>query len=229
MLTAAAVCPFPPLLVPEVAAGAAAELDDLRRECDAVVGALKASGADRLVVVGPGERTRRHGADSGGDLAPYGVPFPIGPQPPVLPLSLAIGRWLAEREGTVPDAYVEVASDAEPGECLALGAELAGEASAVALLVMGDGSARRPPSSPGRPDDRAPAFDEEAASALARADTDALARIDPALARELMAAGRPAWQVLAGAAGGDTVKGELLSHQAPYGVGYFVARWTPDR
>ncbi|WP_017627492.1 class III extradiol dioxygenase subunit B-like domain-containing protein [Nocardiopsis chromatogenes] len=228
MLTAAAVCPFPPLLVPEVAGGAAAELEPLRRECGAVVGALNTCGADRLVVVGPGERTLRHGPDSGGDLAPYGVPFPVGPQPPVLPLSLTIGRRLAECEGAAPDAYVEVASDAAPEECLALGAELAVEASAVALLVMGDGSARRPPSSPGRPDERAPAFDEEVASALARADADALARIDPALARELMAAGRPAWQVLAGAAGGEAVKGELLAHQAPYGVGYFVARWTRD-
>lgn len=227
MLTAA-VCPFPPLIVPEVAGGAAAELDPLRHECGAVVGALKASGADRIVVVGPGERTHRHGADSGGDLAPYGVPFTVGPQPPVLPLSLTIGRWLVEREGVAPDAYLEVASDAAPEECLTRGAELAAEASAVALLVMGDGSARRPPSSPGRPDERAPAFDEEVASALARADADALARIDPALARELMAAGRPAWQVLAGAAGGGAVKGELLAHQAPYGVGYFVALWTRD-
>ncbi|WP_017536733.1 class III extradiol ring-cleavage dioxygenase family protein [Nocardiopsis halophila] len=228
MLTATAVCPFPPLIVPETATGAAAELDPLRRECASAVTALGECAADRLVVVGPGEHTRRHGPGSGGDLAPYGVRLPIGPPPAVLPLSLTIGRWMAEREGLLPDAYVEVASEASTQECLALGAELASETGSLALLVMGDGSARRPPASPGRPDDRAPGFDAEVAAALARADSAALARIDPDDARELMAAGRPAWQVLAGAAGEEALKGELLADEAPYGVGYFVARWARD-
>ena len=40
MLLAAAVCPHPPLLVPEVAAGAAPETDDLRAACRAAVAVL---------------------------------------------------------------------------------------------------------------------------------------------------------------------------------------------
>lgn len=40
MLLAAAVCPHPPLLVPEVAAGAAHETDDLRAACRTAVAAL---------------------------------------------------------------------------------------------------------------------------------------------------------------------------------------------
>ena len=49
---AAAVCPHPPLLVPEVAAGAASELDDLRAACLAAIEHLSA--ADHLVVVHEG-------------------------------------------------------------------------------------------------------------------------------------------------------------------------------
>ncbi len=54
MLVAAAVCPCPPLLVPEVAAGAAPELDPARAACLDAVGVLAASRPDLLVVVGPG-------------------------------------------------------------------------------------------------------------------------------------------------------------------------------
>lgn len=52
MLVAAAVCPAPPLLVPEVAAGAAAELGDARTACSDALAVLAASRPDLLVVVG---------------------------------------------------------------------------------------------------------------------------------------------------------------------------------
>jgi hypothetical protein len=38
-------------------------------------------------------------------------------------------------------------------------------------------------------------------------------------------AGRAAWQVLAGAAGGRRMQGRLLCMSAPYGVTYLVASW----
>jgi hypothetical protein len=57
MLVAAAVCPCPPLLVPEVAAGAAPELDPARAACADALGVLAAARPDRLVVVGPADRT----------------------------------------------------------------------------------------------------------------------------------------------------------------------------
>ena len=53
MLAAAAVCPCPPLLVPEVAAGAAHETDDARAACYDALALLAAARPDRLVVVGP--------------------------------------------------------------------------------------------------------------------------------------------------------------------------------
>ncbi|MEV5956024.1 class III extradiol dioxygenase subunit B-like domain-containing protein [Streptomyces sp. NPDC051987] len=56
MLVAAAVCPCPPVLVPEVAAGAAPELDTARAACTDALGVLAAARPDLLVVVGPAEQ-----------------------------------------------------------------------------------------------------------------------------------------------------------------------------
>jgi hypothetical protein len=96
----------------------------------------------------------------------------------------------------------------------------------VALLVMGDGTACRTLKAPGYLDKRAEPFDAAVAAALAAADTGALAALDPVLARELKAAGRAPWQVLAGAAGNGGLAGTLLHESVPYGVAYFVATWT---
>lgn len=221
MLTAAAVCPHPPLLVPEVASGAAAELDAVRAACDAAVRRL--APADLLIVVGSGPATRDFGPGAAGSLRPYGVDLTLGPGEPVLPLSLTIGRWLI---GDRPALFQGVAEDASPAACLRLGADLADLAPAVALLVMGDGSACRTAAAPGYLDPRAAGFDAAVAAALAGADRAALAGLDPGLAAELRVAGRAPWQVLAGAAGDAAYDAELLADTAPYGVGYLVASWT---
>jgi aromatic ring-opening dioxygenase LigB subunit len=222
VLISAAVCPHPPLLVPEVACGAAPELDALRAACDEAVRRL--AGVDVLVVVGSGPVTRDFGAHAAGTLRPYGADVTVGDGDPVLPLSLTIGRWLVEDRH--PAFYRAVAADASKESCGALGEELAGLAPRVGLLVMGDGSACRTDRAPGYLDERAVGFDAEVARALAEADTRALSRLDPVLAAELLAAGRAPWQVLAGAARGDRFTGALLADEAPYGVGYLVATWT---
>ncbi|MEU8341802.1 hypothetical protein SAMN05443665_100132 [Actinomadura meyerae] len=234
MLVAAAVCPHPPVLVPEMAGEAAPELDALREACDRAAGLL--AGADVLAVVGGGARTRPYGPDAYASLRPFGLDWTSPPEPgdgaEPLPLSLTIGRWLLERQGFAARArYQAVAFDAEPKECLSLGRELAGAADRVALLVMGDGSACRSEKAPGYLDERARPHDEAVARALGTADATALAALDPGLSRDLQAAGRAAWQVLAGAAEGSAgLGGELLADDAPYGVGYFVAAWSkPDR
>jgi hypothetical protein len=221
VLVSAAVCPHPPLLVPEVASGAAPELDALRARCDDAVRRL--AGADLIVVVGAGPGTRDFGPDAAGTLRPYGVDVTVGRGDPVLPLSLTIGRrLLGERSAA---GYRAIAENAPPEECARLGRELAGLAPRVGLLVMGDGSACRTERAPGYLDERAAGFDAEVARALATADAAALAGLDAALAAELLAAGRAPWQVLAGAAGDTRFRGELLADEAPYGVGYFVAIW----
>ncbi|MFD8793070.1 hypothetical protein ACFV1T_20330, partial [Streptomyces vinaceus] len=52
MLVAAAVCPAPPLLVPDVAAGAAPELADARTACSDALAVLAASPPDLRVLGG---------------------------------------------------------------------------------------------------------------------------------------------------------------------------------
>ena len=303
MLVAAAVCPCPPLLVPEVASGAAAELEPLRLACAAAVAALAAARPDRLVVVGPvrGDERGWYGEGTTGSFAPFGVDVEVvlgrrrpAPEGRHLPASLAVGAWLLQRyDGGRRDApyeggdgrrveegrreasswkgggggrYEEVRREAPPYRggggrrveevrreappykggggrrvggsaspclgfgvdeestpawCLAAGRDLAAGAERVALLVMGDGSASR--------EGLAAAFDADAAAALAAADTKALQGLDEHLAAELTATGRAPWQVLAGAATGAGPTGRLLRHEAPYGVGYIVAEWAPDR
>ncbi|HLL67590.1 MAG TPA: class III extradiol dioxygenase subunit B-like domain-containing protein [Micromonosporaceae bacterium] len=228
-LVAAAVCPQPPLLVPEVAAGAAIELADLRTRCDGAVAGLVAARPELIIAIGADGATGRCPPPYGGSLAPWGLHRTVGSPGGALPLGLLIGAWLLSRcaaAKAVPVAYQAVGASAGPDECAALGAALAGEAERVALLVMGDGSACRGEDAPGSADDRAGPFDAAVAAALRDGDPDALLGLDPVLADELMAAGRPAWQVLGGAGASRRWRAELSYAAAPYGVGYFVAGWS---
>lgn len=222
-MLAAVVCPHPPLLIPEVAAGAAGELDELRAACAAALAVGLAAGPERVVLVGTGRYTHPWPADAADALADLGMPKPAGD----LPLSLTVGRWLLDRAGwDGPRDLHSVAAGDDAAECAALGASLAAGPPAL-LLVTGDASARRTVGAPGHLDDRAEAFDAEVAAAFGAADADALLKLDATLASDLLAAGRPAWQVLAGAvqAAGGSWAGSLHHDAAPYGVGYLVASW----
>ncbi|WUH90541.1 class III extradiol dioxygenase subunit B-like domain-containing protein [Streptomyces sp. NBC_00433] len=242
MLVAAAVCPCPPLLVPEVAAGAAPELDALRDACGDAVGLLAASRPDLLVAVGPAELSARGAFAEGvrGSFRPFGVALDVrlgkagesdGDDAPaddvrVLPPSLAVAAWLLRGWHASPVEGLAVGEPLAPDRCAAAGQDVAASAGRVALLVMGDGSVTRTVKAPGYLDDRAEGFDASVAAALAAADTEALAGLDPELAQAVGAAGRAPWQLLAGAARGAGLGGQLLYEEAPYGVGYFVAGWT---
>ena len=60
-------------------------------------------------------------------------------------------------------------------------------------------------------------------------DTRALLDLDPGLARDLMATGRAAWQVLAGALEGCTSLSVEVPYAAdPFGVAYLVATLRPS-
>ncbi|AZS84722.1 class III extradiol dioxygenase subunit B-like domain-containing protein [Streptomyces griseoviridis] len=269
MLVAAAVCPCPPLLVPEVAAGAAPELDAARAACADALGVLAAARPDLLVVVGPaGADTRgRHPQGTPGSFRGFGVDLDVtlgtvenvvpngasaedggtgrtggtgvtgangddraltsGPGR-ALPPSLAVAGWLLARVGwaAAPVDGLGVEETTETERCLQAGRDIAGRARRVALLVMGDASACRTLKAPGYLDDRAAPFDAAVARALRDADLAALRALDAPLARELKAAGRAPWQVLAGAAEGADLTGGLLYEDAPYGVGYLVASWS---
>ncbi|HEX6756079.1 MAG TPA: hypothetical protein VF109_09055 [Mycobacteriales bacterium] len=236
MLTAIGFCPQPPLLVPELAAGAAGELDALRAACAEVIRRLLGAGPDRVVVLGTGPRTRTYAPGTGGSLAGFGVPVTAAlPGVPVtaalpgaparghrgLPLPLTVGAWLLAG-AAVPCTGVELGPDAD---LRALAACLDG--GRAALLVMGDGSARRCEGAPGYVDPRAAPHDAAVAAALRGGDAAALRELDPALGAELLAAGVPVWRAAGHVAGDDELAADLLYDDAPYGVGYLAATWLP--
>ncbi|MCX2971369.1 hypothetical protein WDH52_12160 [Streptomyces sp. TRM70308] len=235
MLAAAAACPCPPLLVPEVARGAAHEMDGARAACAEALDVLAAARPDRLVVVGPADPAARGAFPPGssGSLHGFGVDLAVtlgrGPGAErALPASLAVAAWLLEWAGwdAAPVHGLGVAETLAPERCATTGRELAPDGERVAVLAMGDGSACRTLKAPGYFDERAAAFDAEAARALGTADTAALAALDAELGYELQSSGRASWQVLAGAAGKTRLTGKLLYDSAPYGVGYLVASWS---
>ncbi|MDH6136098.1 hypothetical protein P3T37_005517 [Kitasatospora sp. MAA4] len=232
MLVAAAVCPCPPLLVPEVASGAAAELDALRAACAEAVAELLAAGPELLVLVGSGAEAEVWTEGGAGTLRGFGVDLAVrlpsgGVDGPPLSPALTVGAWLLDQAGAaLPTHACAVPADAPVERLLGLGKGLAGLADRVGLLVLGDGSACRTVKAPGYLDDRAEAYDAQVARALGAADTAALAALDPALSAALLAEGRAPWQVLAGAAQDAGLGGRLRYEDAPYGVGYFVATWS---
>jgi hypothetical protein len=229
VLSTVAVVPEPPLLVPELATGAAAETAGLRSASREAVRRLAAASSTGIAVgADPGGR-RTIAPTARGSFVGFGVDVVVGlapdaaePADAAMPLPMLVAGWL--REGLPVTLRGElVAPDADPESCRALGAALAREATA--LLVVGDGAATHTEKAPGYLDERAGPFDDVVAAALAAADPAALAALDPALAAELWAAGRAPWQVLAGATRSGTWEGELLHSARPFGVGYHVAVW----
>jgi hypothetical protein len=211
VIVAAAVCPHPPVLVPELAAGAASELDDVRSAALESVRELVATGPDRAVVIGTGDLPEPAHESAGGTLAGHGVDVRAGGDVLVLPLSLTIGAWLLDQAGwNGPRTYTTTSVPTDDR---------------VALLVMAGGSARRSLAAPGYLDERADAHDAAIATALDRGDAEALASLDVDLADELMAPGARALVVLGEMTKGADVTARLRWDGAPFGVGYWVADW----
>jgi hypothetical protein len=235
MLIAAAVCPHPPLLVPEVTGAqgpgtpdpAADELRRLRTACRDAVAVLLGAAPDLLVVTGGAGQTAEYPATAGGSLRDFAVPFTVGTDP-VLPLSLTIGKWLlAGAASPSPQvAWQAIASGTPAADCLSLGEKLAALAPRVALLAMGDGPGGRARGVPGATDPDADRYDSQVTAALAAADPGALAALDPGRDQELFVAGRAAWQVLAGAASAGAFTADLRYAAAPFEVSYYVATWV---
>ena len=225
MIVRAALCPSPPLLATGVT-GQDALLPELREACAAAVGWLLAAAPDVVTVIGPSAATASWPPDSVPDLRIHAPAAYPGPSP--LPLALAIGAQLLDAVGYEgPRILQSVAESASPAACLELGRDLAADAPRIALLALGDGSARRSVAAPGYLDDRAEPFDASVELAFRDGDLSALTALDPDLARDLLASGRPAWQALAGALGASPAAAhpetEVLYSEAPFGVAYLVA------
>ena len=247
MITEAALCPWPPLLVRELT-GADPVLPELREACAAAVAEVLSGAPEVVTVVAPGPATaawpgtgRLNVAAFGGlpmpsSAPPHAVSDICSPEPasPVsdicsLPPAAGIGAYLLDQAGYQgPRVIWTVSQDEPPAGCRKLGAELAATGQRTALLVLGDGSARRGPRAPGYVDGRAAAFDASAERAVRAGDLPALLDLDPGLARELMATGRPAWQVLAGALAGTAPAARIRYAGDPFGVMYLVASFMPS-
>ena len=123
----------------------------------------------------------------------------------------------------VRDRLQSVHSGEPAAACLRLGAGLRTMSDRVGLLVMADGSACRSLRAPGYLDPRAAAFDAVIADAVRSGDLAPLRAMDSDLARELLVASRPGWQVLAGAMPDRAPSTEVLYEADPFGVFYLVS------
>jgi hypothetical protein len=220
-IVGAAFVPETPLLVPEVAQGAAHELAELRSACRSAITRVAAR-AERICIVAGGPASRCYPPSTRATLAGYGVNLevPLGddaPGPVAAPASLAVGAWLV-RDALGPNSGAT-------GWCVGPDGAVCVDLDRTALVVVGDGSARRTTSAPGYLDPRAAPFDAAVAAALRGADPARL-RVDGASARQLLAGGARAWAAAAAVLDGASYDAELLYEAAPYGVGYFVAAWT---
>jgi hypothetical protein len=228
MLVAAALCPAPPLLARELT-GTDPVIPELRRACLEAAGGLLDIQPDLIVVTGAGPQTREWDPAGRLDLTVF-APALARSQPapgPGLPAALGLGAMLLDQAGYAgPRILQSVAADAPAARCAALGEWLAGLRSRVALLVMADGTARRTLKAPGYLDERAAPFDDDVTRMLTGSDLAPLLRLDAGLASDLMATGRPGWQVLAGAAGGLRAACKVRYRNDPFGVYYLAASIT---
>jgi hypothetical protein len=227
VLSAIAIVPSAPVMVPELAGAAAAELAGLRE----AVFAAAVSLPSRWIAVGVGRTDAVVDPRQAGTFAGYGVDVrvmlsPGGGAPTELPLCALITGWL--RGQANPRAHAEVrvyAADHDVDAALAYGRRLRAEieqaADPVGVLIVADGAHTLSPPAPGGYDPDSIAVQRALDEALAGGDVAALTR----LARTIV--GRVAYQVLAGLAQPAPRTAKELYRGAPYGVGYFAGVWQP--
>jgi hypothetical protein len=216
VIESVAFCPQAPALVPEVGRGLDEELGQVRAAIVAAIARIGVPG-HHLVLVGPGPAAAGYGPEARGSFAGFGVepavPFGIGSGLAPLPPALSVGAYFA---GSATRSYA-VGPEAAPPELPDDGP--------VALLVLGDASARRTEKAPGYLDPRAAGYDAEVRAALASGDPARLAALDPELGADLLAAGAPVWHAVAPLLH-RRYDAEVLYAGDPFGVGYVVATWT---
>ncbi|OBK16554.1 hypothetical protein [Mycobacterium asiaticum] len=227
MLSAIAIVPSAPVLVPELSGAAAGELSDLT----AAVGAAAAVLPDRWIAIGVGRADDVLKPDSAGSFAGFGVDVPVrlAPQSRAeveMPLCALIAAWV--RGQVRPDASVQVrvyADEIEPTDARDRGRRLRGEIDErpepIGVLVVADGVNTLTPAAPGGYDPSGADAQRLLDDALATGDTDTLVRLPPRVL------GRVAFGVLAGLSEPGPRSAKELYRGAPYGVGYFTGVWQP--
>jgi hypothetical protein len=232
VLSAIAIIPSAPVLVPQLLGGAAAELTDLRQAVFAAASALP----ERWLSIGVGHADEVVGPRDAGTFAGYGVDLAVGLSPDAgpdvvgvgaLPLSALITAWV--RGEVRPSASAEVrvfGREHSAKDAIRRGAGLRSAVDdtddPVGVLVVADGANTLTPRAPGGHDPGSVAVQITLDEALAAGDVEALARLPSSIT------GRVAWQVLAGLAGAPPRSVKELYRGAPFGVGYFVGVWLPE-
>jgi hypothetical protein len=233
VLTAIALVPSAPVLVPQLAGGAAGELADLRAAVARSVSGLP----DRWVAigVGPADEVRTppvvgtfagYGADVRVALAPDALSPDTDRAPVELPLCALIAGWVRGEFAAHAAAEVRVYSgDLDADSAVTRGRELRtliDEADGdIGVLVVADGCHTLTLPAPGGYDPDSVPVQAALDDALAAGAAPALGRLPGAVV------GRVAYQVLAGLTEPAPGGAEEFYRGAPYGVGYFAGRWTP--
>jgi hypothetical protein len=223
VILTAVVLPHPPLLLRELT-GAEDVAAGLRNECVDALRSVLSTRPDAVVVVGGAEVTGEWDPRTPVDVASFGT---TAARVAGLPLSLGVGARLLAEAGWAGETRLRaVGWEASADELAELADDIAAAPGRLLLVVLGDGSARRSEKAPGHLDERAFAFDDTLARALAEGDAAALEDLDAALASELMVAGRAALAVL-GRVCADRPRPEarLVHREDSFGVTYLVARW----
>jgi hypothetical protein len=228
VLSAIAIIPSAPVMVPELAGAAAEELAGLREAVFTAAASLPA----RWIAVGVGPTDAVVGPDQAGTFAGYGVDLPISLSPRAdaapreLPLCALIAGWV--RGQVTPDAVVEVrayADDLDADAAVRCGGRLRAEIDAapepIGVLVVADGANTLTAPAPGGYDPESIPVQEALDDALAHGDAAALTLLPDVIV------GRVAYQVLAGLVEPGLRSAKELYRGAPYGVGYFVGVWVP--
>jgi hypothetical protein len=228
VLSAIAIIPSAPVLVPELAGAAADEVAELR----AAMVAAAATLPPRWIAVGVGASDGVVGPEAVGTFAGFGVDVPVrlSPQttgrPVELPLCALIAGWI--RGQAQPDTAVQVrvfADSHDSATAVDLGRQLRNDidrsTEPIGVLVVADGANTLTPSAPGG--------HQPADIDVQRALDDALACGDLAALTRLPAqvCGRVAFGVLAGLAEPVPRSAKELYRSEPYGVGYFTGVWQP--
>jgi hypothetical protein len=207
---AAAVCPQPPALVPEVGQAIADELTAVRDACLDALAVVIGAGPECIVVVGAGDLDGVRDESAGGSFRGFGPEVSSGGSEQVLPPSLTVGAWLLDAAGwTGRRMYTTTPADAD-GD---------------AWLVMADGSSRHRVRAPEWTDVDGRAFDAMVAKMLAAGDPDALASLDVEASTEYGAAGIEGLVALGSITKGARVAANLRFDGAPFDVGLWVADW----
>jgi hypothetical protein len=209
VIAAAALCPAAPLMATELT-GDDPTAAAVRAAASEAAARLVASGVGLVAVVAAGEVTREWPATGRADLAPYGGPRLVDAQ--AVPLGVGLGARLLDAAGHTGDRRLWTVGPAEAPDLSAVDG----------LLVMADGSAHRNLKTSTDLAQRAERFDALVEKSIVDGELSTMDAFEP---DGLMVTGFPALRVLAKAL--PNAHTDLLYCAAPFGVGYFVAAFTP--